>query len=328
MSPKALVTGGAGFLGSHLCERLLGDGWEVVVVDNLSTGREQNLVPLQRRPGFSFSRLDVAVGWLPEGPFDAVVHLACPASPVQYHRLPLETLEVSSAGTKAALDLAGRTGARFLLASTSEVYGDPLVHPQPETYAGNVDPVGPRSMYDEGKRYAEALATWYGKVHGTDVRIVRIFNTYGPRMDLRDGRVVCTFVRQALTGEPLTVHGDGTQTRSFCYVTDLIEGIVRAITAPSGPINDRPTNLGNPVERTIMEIAKAVLAQADSTSAIETVERPPADPERRRPDITRARTVLGWEPKVGLEDGLQATIAWARSELGREASRDEPRGRF
>jgi dTDP-glucose 4,6-dehydratase len=317
MSPKALVTGGAGFLGSHLCERLLDDGWDVVAVDNLSTGRLVNLAGLEPRRGFAFQHLDVASDPLPDGPYDAVLHLACPASPVQYHRLPLETLHVSSAGTRTTLERARADGAVYLLASTSEVYGDPLVHPQPETYWGNVDPVGPRSMYDEGKRFGEALATWFSRVHDTDVRIVRIFNTYGPRMDLRDGRVVCTFVRQALTGEPLTVHGDGSQTRSFCYVSDLIDGIVRAASADRGEVNAMPTNLGNPVESSVLEVAKTIVSLTDSDSEIELVPRPLSDPERRQPDISRARDLLGWEPTVDLQDGLEKTIAWARSELGR-----------
>jgi dTDP-glucose 4,6-dehydratase len=315
VSPRALVTGGAGFLGSHLCERLLSDGWEVVAVDDLSTGRERNLVPLQGNPAFSFHRLDVAVDPLPGEGVDVAFHLASPASPVQYRRLPLETLDVNAAGTKNALGAARRSGARFLLTSTSEVYGDPLVHPQPETYWGNVDPVGPRSMYDEGKRYAEALTTWYARVYGIDARIVRIFNTYGPRMDLADGRVVCTFIRQALTGEPLTVHGDGAQTRSFCYVSDLVDGLVRIATAPPGEVSERPTNLGNPTERTVLEMARTIISLTGSASPIEMVHRAPGDPERRCPDVSRARTVLGWEPRVGLEEGLSATIAWARGEL-------------
>jgi dTDP-glucose 4,6-dehydratase len=314
MSPRALVTGGAGFLGSHLCDRLAADGWEVTAVDNLSTGRDRNLQRLSGEAAFTFVRLDVATDPLPEDPVDAVFHLACPASPVQYARLPLETLQVSSVGTHGALELAARHGARLVLASTSEVYGDPLVHPQPETYWGNVDPVGPRSMYDEGKRYAEALATWHRAVHGTDVRIVRIFNTYGPRMDLWDGRVVCTFVRQALAAEPLTVHGDGSQTRSFCYVSDLIDGIVRAGTADAGEVNRMPTNLGNPTESTVHEIAELVIELTGSSSSIAFVERPPSDPSRRRPDIARAGTVLGWRPEVELRDGLERTIAWARAE--------------
>jgi len=316
VSPRALVTGGAGFLGSHLCDRLVADGWEVLALDNLSTGRERNLEALSARSTFSFAVLDVAVDPLPNEAVDAVFHLACPASPVQYARLPLETLQVSSVGTHGALELAARHGAAVVLASTSEVYGDPLVHPQPESYWGNVDPVGPRSMYDEGKRYAEALATWHRSVHGTDVRIVRIFNTYGPRMDLWDGRVVCTFVRQALAGEPLTVHGDGSQTRSFCYVSDLIDGIVRAGTADAGEVSRMPTNLGNPTESTVRAIAELVIELTESPSSVAFVERPPSDPSRRRPDIARAGQVLGWQPTVDLRDGLERTIDWARSEPG------------
>jgi dTDP-glucose 4,6-dehydratase len=314
MTRHALVTGGAGFLGSHLADRLVADDWSVVAVDNLSTGSERNLEGLAGNGRFSFVRSDITAEPLPDEPFDAIFHLACPASPVQYARLPLETLAVSATGTLGALELARRRGATLLLASTSEVYGDPLVHPQPESYWGNVDPVGPRSMYDEGKRYAEALATWHRRVHGTDARVVRIFNTYGPRMDLWDGRVVCTFVRQALSNEPLTVHGDGSQTRSFCYVTDLIEGMVRMAAADPG-VAEGPVNLGNPTESTVKDIAEAVIRLTGSSATIEHVERPPSDPERRRPDIGRARALLGWEPRVPLDDGLRATIEWARGEL-------------
>jgi dTDP-glucose 4,6-dehydratase len=316
MSPRALVTGGAGFLGSHLCERLLGDGWDVECVDNLSTGRERNLTGFATHPSFSFHRQDVAKEPLePAERVDVVFHLACPASPVQYHRLPLQTLEVSSRGTEHALELAERDGALLFLSSTSEVYGDPLVHPQSETYWGNVDPIGPRSMYVEGKRFAEALATWWRWARGVDVRIVRIFNAYGPRMDLWDGRVVPTFVRQALAGDPLTVQGDGSQTRSLCYVSDLIEGFVRMATAQNrDEVNRAPVNLGNPTEMTIRQIAEAVVELTGSSSRIEHAERPPGDPERRRPDITRAKQVLGWEPSVELAEGLRAMIEWARAE--------------
>ena len=317
MSPRAVVTGGAGFLGSHLCERLLGDGWDVECLDDLSTGRRENIASFEDDGRFTFRQVDVATQPLrhPSSPeaIDVVFHLASPASPVQYARLPIETLEVNSFGTAAALHLARVHDAVFFLSSTSEVYGDPLEHPQRETYHGNVDPVGPRSMYDEGKRFGEALATWHGRVHGVDVRIVRIFNTYGPRMDLWDGRVVPTFVRQAIAGEPLTVHGDGGQTRSFCYVSDLIEGFVRVVTTERGAVNERPTNLGNPRELTIREIADTIVSLTGSGSRVETIDRPPGDPERRRPDITRARELLGWEPKVELEEGLHATIGWARS---------------
>jgi dTDP-glucose 4,6-dehydratase len=317
MRKRALVTGGAGFVGSHLCERLVRDGWVVEAVDNLCTGRAENLSMLDGSPAFVLRRADIS--WEPlrppnaEEPVDVVFHLACPASPVQYRRLALETLQVCSLGTAAALAEARRHGAAFLFTSTSEVYGDPLVHPQPESYFGNVDPVGPRSMYDEGKRYAEALCTWTARERGVDVRIVRIFNTYGPRMDLHDGRVVPTFVRQALADEPLTVHGDGSQTRSFCYVDDLVDGLVRAATASRGVINESPTNLGNPAELTMREIAERILELTGSTSEIQYVERPSQDPERRRPDIARAREILGWEPKVNLVDGLRATIDWARA---------------
>jgi dTDP-glucose 4,6-dehydratase len=312
---RALVTGGAGFIGSHVCERLLGDDWTVVALDNLTTGEEGNLEPLARHKGFTFLRADLTADKLPEERFDLVLHLACPASPIAYSRLPLETLEVSSTGTRRCLELAAKQQARFVLASTSEVYGDPLVHPQPETYWGNVDPIGPRSMYDEGKRYAEAITTWFRRVHGVDARIARIFNTYGPRMSLWDGRVVPTFVRQALAGEPLTVHGDGSQTRSFCYVDDLVEGLVRLATADSGPVNQLPVNLGNPVERSIMEIARTIVSVTESASGIESVDRPPGDPERRRPDITRAQEILGWEPKIELDEGLRRTLDWARTIL-------------
>jgi dTDP-glucose 4,6-dehydratase len=314
---RAVITGGAGFLGSHLCERLLGEGWAVECVDNLSTGRRENVASFEGHPTFDLRTADVAREALRDPSagerVDLVFHLACPASPVQYRRLALETLEVSAVGTANALALAREQGAVLVLASTSEVYGDPDVHPQPETYWGRVDPVGPRSMYDEGKRYAEALATWHRHVHGTDVRIVRIFNTYGPRMDLWDGRVIPTFVRQALAGEPLTLHGSGDQTRSFCYVSDLVDGFLRVGAAEPGEVNNSPVNLGNPVERTMAEIARLIVDLTGSSSPIENVIRPPGDPERRRPDITRARTVLGWEPTVGLEDGLAETIRWARS---------------
>ena len=315
---RALVTGGAGFLGSHLCDRLLSDGWAVECVDNLSTGATENVAEAMQHPSFEFHRADVSRGPLRERSnagrrLDAVFHLACPASPVQYHRLPLETLEVCSNGTRAALELAREQGAAFFLSSTSEVYGDPLVHPQTEDYWGNVDPIGPRSMYDEGKRFAEALATWYARVHGVDVRIVRIFNTYGPRMDLWDGRVVPTFIRQALTGEPLTVHGEGEQTRSFCYVADLVEGIVKVATADRDMVDPYPFNLGNPDEITMRQLAATLLGITGSSSSVRSVDRPAGDPERRRPDTTRVWRTFGWEPKVGLEEGLRATVAWARS---------------
>ncbi|TMK79101.1 MAG: NAD-dependent epimerase/dehydratase family protein [Actinobacteria bacterium] len=317
---RALVTGGAGFIGSHLCERLLDDGWIVTAIDNLSTGRGRNIAALAENERFTFHQADINRDPLPAERVDAIFHLACPASPIAYSRLPIETLEVSSVGTRRCLDLALGEEALFLLASTSEVYGNPEVHPQAETYPGNVDPVGPRSMYDEGKRFAEALATWFGRVHDLDVRIVRIFNTYGPRLSLQDGRAVPSFIRQALLGEPVTVHGDGVQSRSFCYISDLVEGLVRMSVVERGRINDLPVNLGNPVERSVLEIARTIVSLTDSASTIRHVERPRGDPDRRRPDITRARELLGWEPTVDLEQGLRMTIEWARSTI-----HDEPR---
>ena len=293
LSRRALVTGGAGFIGSHLCERLLAAGWVVHCVDNFLTGAQEN----------------------PAGAVDVVFHLACPASPVQYTQMPLQTLETAAFGTANVLALARQKGAIFVLASTSEIYGDPQVHPQIETYWGNVDPIGPRSMYDEGKRFAEALAAWHARVHALDVRIVRIFNTYGPRLSLWDGRVVSTFIRQALMGEPLTLHGDGEQTRSLCYVDDLIEGLVRVAEASPGAVNELPINLGNPDERPIRRIAEAVLACTGSSAPIQSLSRLVGDPQRRQPDITRAKTVLGWAPTVGLEEGLYLTVEWARQHL-------------
>ncbi len=288
----------------------------MTALDNLSTGHERNIAGLAENDRFAFHRADVTCDPLPAAGVDAVFHLACPASPLAYSRLPIETLEVSSVGTRRCLELALAQGALFLLASTSEVYGEPLVHPQVETYPGNVDPVGPRSMYDEGKRFAEALATWFGRVHDLDVRIVRIFNTYGPHLSLDDGRVVPSFIRQALLGEPLTVHGQGAQSRSLCYVSDLVEGLVRMSNVERGPVNDLPVNLGNPIERSVLAIARTILSLTGSASVIQHVERPLGDPERRRPDITRARELLGWEPTIDLEQGLRMTITWAESAIG------------
>lgn len=307
---RAVVLGGAGFVGSHLCERLLAEGAAVVAVDNLVTGSEHNLRHLHGR--VELLRQDVSQGLAVEGPVDYVLNLASPASPIDYARLPLETLRVGSAGTDHALQLAEAKGATFLLASTSEVYGDPLVHPQREDYWGNVNPIGPRAVYDEAKRYAEALATAYGRVRGVRVRIARIFNTYGPRMRLEDGRVVPAFVSQALRGEDFTVFGDGTQTRSFCYVRDLVEGLVRLVTSEV----EGPVNLGNPREMTILQFAEAVRAAAGGGGRILFQPLPQNDPRQRRPDITRARELLGWEPKVPLEEGLVETIAWFRTALG------------
>ncbi|MGW9381047.1 NAD-dependent epimerase/dehydratase family protein [Streptomyces albidoflavus] len=305
---RALVTGGAGFLGSHLCERLLDAGTEVDCADNLLSGDLRNIAHLRERPGFRFAECDIAspecAGEL-RGPYDLVLHFACPASPVDYLRHPLETLDAGSSGTRQALALTARDGARFLLASTSEVYGDPLVHPQREDYWGNVNPVGPRSVYDESKRFAEALVTAHASVHGTDAGIVRIFNTYGPRMRTHDGRAVPTFVRQALTGQPVTVAGDGSQTRSLCFVDDTVDGVL--LVAASRSV--RPVNIGGSDEVTVRKIAEKVVELTGSRSTLVFVDRPVDDPERRKPDTTLARELLGWEPVVGWEEGLKRTIA-------------------
>lgn len=301
-----MVTGGAGFLGSHLCEALLARGDEVVCVDNLSTGRRDNLAGLDRRPGFEFLCADVCEGVDVTGPVDAVVHLASPASPPEYLRRPLETLAAGSRGTEAAIRLAADHDARFLLASTSEVYGDPLLHPQPESYWGNVNPIGPRSVYDEAKRFAEALTMAYHRARQVNVGIVRIFNTYGPRLRAGDGRVVSNFVTQALAGDSLTVYGDGSQTRSFCYVDDLVRGLVAMLDADA----TGPMNLGNPVECTVATLARLVLELTGSSSAVVTLPLPIDDPARRRPDISVARQGLGWEPAIDLRLGLSRTIDW------------------
>ncbi|MBX6387734.1 MAG: SDR family oxidoreductase [Frankia sp.] len=313
---RVAITGGAGFLGSHLCERLLADGVEVVCVDNFVTGRPANVEHLLREPGFRLIEHDVTEALQVPGPLAAVLHFASPASPVDYYRLPIETLLVGSTGTQNALELAQAKGARFLLASTSEAYGDPKVHPQPETYWGNVNPVGPRSMYDEAKRYAEALTMAYRNARGVDTGIVRIFNTYGPRMRADDGRAIPTFIAQALRGEPITVAGDGSQTRSVCYVDDLIDGIVRLLWSwLPGPVN-----IGNPHELTILETARLVRELCGSGAPITFVPRPKDDPSVRQPDITLARRELGWEPRVAVTDGLARTIDWFRADL-RELAR-------
>jgi dTDP-glucose 4,6-dehydratase len=305
--PTAVVTGGAGFLGSHVCERLLAEGWQVRCLDTLLTGREENLAGCTSDPGFSFERADITELIRVDGEVDAVVHLASPASPRDYLVHPIHTLKVGALGTLHALGLARERNARFLLASTSEAYGDPLVNPQPETYWGNVNPVGPRGVYDEAKRFAEAMTMAYHRVHAVPVRIARIFNTYGPRMRADDGRAVPTFVRQALHGEPLTVHGDGTQTRSLCYVDDLIEGLWRLIISDlTGPVN-----LGNPQEVTVLHLAERIRAAAGADVPIAFVDRPEDDPQVRRPDVGLARLELGWEPKVPLETGLDRMVAWA-----------------
>ena len=310
---RVLLTGAAGFLGSRLAERLLREGHEVVGVDNLSTGQGRNLERLRRYQGFTFLRADVAQPLEVEGPLDWVLHFASPASPPRYLKLPIATLLVNAEGTRHLLDLALKKGARFFLASTSEVYGDPLVHPQPETYWGNVNPIGPRSIYDEGKRYAEALTLAYHRAHGVSVRIVRIFNTYGPGMDPADGRVVSNFIVQALRGEPLTVYGDGSQTRSFCYVDDLIEGVRRLMEVDYA----YPVNLGNPEEYTVLELARLVKELTRSPSEIVFKPLPQDDPKQRRPDITLAKKLLGWEPKVPVREGLRKTVDYFK-EIVRE----------
>ncbi len=305
---RVLVTGAAGFLGSHLCDRLLAQGYRVVGMDNFLTGNSANLAHLRSHPDFQLVLHDVTNFIELEGPLDAVLHFASPASPVDYLEHPIPTLKVGSLGTHKALGLAKAKGARFLLASTSEVYGDPLVHPQPESYWGNVNPVGPRGVYDEAKRFAEAMTMAYHRYHGLDTRIVRIFNTYGPRMRPHDGRVVSNFIVQALHGEPLTVYGDGSQTRSFCYVDDLVTGIVLLFERGDAD----PTNLGNPHEFTVRELAALVLKLTGSRSEIVERPLPVDDPRVRQPDIGRVRETLGWEPKVGLEEGLRRTIDYFR----------------
>jgi dTDP-glucose 4,6-dehydratase len=308
---RVLITGVAGFLGSHLADRLLAAGYEVVGMDNFITGSPDNIAHLTGNGRFSFYRHDVTNFTYVAGPLDGVFHFASPASPRDYLELPIQTLKVGSLGTHKALGLALAKKARFLLASTSEVYGDPLVHPQPESYWGNVNPIGPRGVYDEAKRFAEALVMAYHRYHGVDTRIVRIFNTYGPRMRPRDGRVVSNFIVQALNGEPLTVYGDGGQTRSFCYVDDLIEGIVGLFERGT----PEPTNIGNPVEFTVMQLAEHVLRLTGSRSQVVREPLPEDDPKVRQPDISRARALLGWEPKVPLAEGLERTIAYFRTKL-------------
>ena len=311
----SVVTGGAGFLGSHLCERLLAEGHHVVCVDNLITGNEKNIEHLTDDEHFQFIRHDITLPLHLDEPVDNVLHFASPASPIDYLELPIQTLKVGSLGTHNSLGMAKAKGARFLLASTSEVYGDPLVHPQPESYWGNVNPVGPRGVYDEAKRFGEAMAMAYHRYHGLEVRIVRIFNTYGPRMRARDGRVVPAFVQQALAGEPLTVFGDGSQTRSFCYVDDLIEGIYRLL----GSSVETPVNIGNPVEMTILEFARAVVELIGSSSEISFKPLPVDDPKIRQPDISLAKAELGWEPRVPLTKGLAATIEYFRGLVDRQS---------
>lgn len=308
---RLVLSGAGGFLGSHLADRLLADGHEVVGLDNFSTGLPENLAHLADVDAFTLIRCDVSRDAAVPGPVDGVLHFASPASPPDYQRLAIETLDVGAFGTRNLLELAAAKGARFFLASTSEVYGDPLVHPQPESYWGNVSSTGPRSMYDEAKRFAEALTMAYHRSRGVDTRIVRIFNTYGPRMRPDDGRVVSNFISQALRGEPLTVYGDGSQTRSFCYVSDEVEGIVRLFMSGRA----EPTNIGNPGEFTMLELARTVLEVTGSKSEIVHRPLPPDDPRVRCPDITEARKHLGWEPVVSLREGIERSVPWYREVL-------------
>ena len=305
---RIVVTGGAGFVGSHLSERLLNDGHEVVCVDNLITGRREHAEMLSSHHAFSFLKRNISEPFEVEGPVDAVMNFASPASPIDFPKYPIEILKVGGLGTLHALDVARAKRARFMQASTSEAYGDPEVNPQPETYWGHVNPIGPRSVYDEAKRYAEALTMAYHRHHGLDTRIVRIFNTYGPRMRPDDGRAIPQFVSQALAGDPMTVHGDGSQTRSFCYVDDLVDGIVRLLMLD--PPFHEPVNLGNPDEMTVLEMAELIKELTGSVSDIKFTERPVDDPSVRRPDITRAQTLLGWNPTVDIREGLKRTLDW------------------
>jgi dTDP-glucose 4,6-dehydratase len=312
---RVLITGGAGFLGSHLCDYFLSEGHEVIAMDNLLTGNTANIEHLAGHDRFLFIKHDVTNYIFIEGRLDAVLHFASPASPIDYLELPIPTLKVGALGTHKALGLAKEKGARFLLASTSEVYGDPLIHPQTEDYWGNVNPIGPRGVYDEAKRFAEAMTMAYHRYHGVDTRIVRIFNTFGPRMRLNDGRVVPNFIAQALLGQPLTVFGDGSQTRSFCYANDTVEGIYRLLMSDESD----PVNIGNPREMTILQFAHRIIELTGSSSLITYVQpkdvRIKDDPKVRQPDITKARRVLGWEPRVSLEEGLRQTIAWFRERV-------------
>jgi len=312
---RVLITGGAGFLGSHLCDRFLAEGHTVIAMDNLITGNTANIEHLAGRENLLFIKHDVTNYIYVEGALDAVLHFASPASPIDYLELPIPTLKVGALGTHKALGLAKAKGARFLLASTSEVYGDPLIHPQTENYWGNVNPIGPRGVYDEAKRFAEALTMAYHRYHQVDTRIVRIFNTYGPRMRLEDGRVVPNFTAQALRGDPLTVYGDGSRTRSFCYVKDLVEGIYRLLLSDEV----EPVNIGNPVEMSILDFAKTIIELTASSSEIIFIEptdmRIQDDPKVRQPDISKARRILNWEPKVPLEEGLKETIAYFKTRV-------------
>ncbi len=313
---RALVTGGAGFIGSHLCERLLSEGYKVVCMDNLRTGSLENIAHLRRDTDFDFINHDVTIYIDCPDELDEVYHFASPASPVDFERIPIPILKVGALGTYNALGLAKARGARLMLASTSEVYGDPLVHPQPESYWGNVNPIGVRGVYDEAKRYAESITMAYHRYHRVDTRIARIFNTYGPRMRPDDGRMIPNFISQALAGEPLTIYGDGSQTRSVQYVDDLIEGIILLMRSPER----RPVNLGNPIEYTVREVAELVLELSGSPSELVYKPLPEDDPKQRCPDITRARELLGWEPRVSAEEGVSRTLRWfAQREAKRQA---------
>ena len=312
---RVLITGGAGFLASHLTDKFLADGHEVVGLDNFITGSADNIAHLAGNPRYKFIRHDVSNYIFVEGPLDGVLHLASPASPIDYLEHPIPTLKVGALGTHNALGLAKAKKARFFLASTSEVYGDPLVHPQPETYWGNVNPVGPRGVYDEAKRFAEAITMAYHRYHAVDTRIVRIFNTYGPRMRPHDGRVVSNFIVQALKGEPITIYGDGSQTRSFCYVADEVDGLYRLFMHG----DNEPTNIGNPVEFTVRQLADMVVELTGTAAPIVHHDLPVDDPKVRQPDITNARRKLGWEPKVPLREGLERTIEYFRMVLARDA---------
>jgi len=305
---RIVVSGAAGFIGSHMCDRLLGDGYSVVALDNFLTGNRRNLAHLEGEPRFRFLERDITQPFSIEGPVDGVMHMASPASPKDYLEHPIETLDVGSMGTRRMLELAREKRARYLVTSTSECYGDPLVHPQVETYWGNVNPVGPRSCYDESKRFAEALTMAYHRQHGVRTNIARIFNTYGPRMKLNDGRVVPAFLDQALRGQPLTVFGDGSQTRSFCYVSDMVEGLCRLMLSEER----YPVNLGNPSEMTILEFAERIRRMTGSQPEIVFQPLPEDDPKQRRPDIGKARALLGWEPRVPLEEGLRLTVEYFR----------------
>ena len=311
-----LVTGGAGFIGSHLCKILLAKGHHVSCIDNLYTGRAENIADLLSKKNFSFIEHDIQNPLVPEGPIDEIYNLACPASPVAYQFNPIKTIKTSSVGMVNMLGLAKRCRARVLQASTSEVYGDPQVHPQTEDYWGHVNPLGPRSCYDEGKRIAESLCVNYSLAHGVETRLIRIFNTYGPRMDPNDGRVISNFITQALRDEPLTVYGDGSQTRSFCFRDDLIEGMIRLMNHPNNELG--PVNIGNPNEKTMLELAEAVLAATDSSSKIEHRELPKDDPTRRCPNINKAKANLDWEPKIDLATGLERTVEYYRSVLAEQ----------